>query len=182
MTDNNSDNGKVVNMIEAAQKPRNKTPKNKDNSSGDGEIKDNGSGDGGGLNWSKRFGKYGILNECLNQIYISKNEVATPVKLCNFVAEIREEIEQDSGLENKTILRIEATRAGDPKSLGIVDVPASKFFSKSSSWVYEAYGTLLLVEPGNTISDHLRMAIHQYSMLNGDIPRSQIFSYSFSDK
>lgn len=146
-------------------------------SKGSGSSGGNGGGSGSGSAATLTFGGYAIIGGCFYQEKNTQSQGDIKIKLCDFIATIHEEIEQDTGLENKAVLRIQATRH-DGMVLPVVDVQAAKFFAKTSPWVNEAYGTRLLVEPGNTKSDHLRAAIQRYSMLNGDIHRSQIFCFT----
>ncbi len=176
MTDNNLDNSKVVDLVSVANKPKSKGNKEKSN-----QTNKTDSGNGGGiLTPSEKFGSYSVINGCF---YLNKGRqtpdgyVENQIKLCNFTAKIFEEIEQDTGLENKAVLRIQATRQ-DGMTLPIVDVASNKFFAKSSVWVHEVYGTKLLIEPGSMMRDHVGQAIQRYSMQNGDIPSSQIFCFT----
>jgi len=76
--------------------------------------------------------------------------------LCNFTANILEEIIHDDGIEEKRCIAIEG-QLHNGISLPVVKVPASSF--SSMSWVPESWGMAANISPGNSIKDNLRNAI-----------------------
>jgi hypothetical protein len=142
-----------------------------------------GGGSGSGKTITQRFGDYAIISGAFNQIKAVNSgptDTATfevYIPLCDFVCQIKEEVTQDDGLQDKSILMIEGRR-NDGLMLPAVEVPVNKFYSTQGNWVNEHYGTLAFVYPGATKRDNLRAAIHLYSKLNGDVPRRHLFRYT----
>lgn len=159
----------VVELVNKAKKPT------KGGNSG------NGGGSGGGhKERQQRFADYAIINNAFHQIKSTRSgDDFIEVEIClgDFTAEILEEITNDDGLEDKAVLRIAAKR-NDGMQLPVVDVPSSKFYSSSSNWINDAFGSRLFVYPGATKRDHLRACIQRYSQLNGDIPRRHVYCYT----
>ncbi|MEQ1638657.1 MAG: cell wall-binding protein [Methylococcales bacterium] len=170
MVDNN-----VIALINGAKPPR------KPNKKGSGGNGGNGSGSGGKGNTSALiFGEYCIKNGAFfhNKPARSGNDDGCiSIQLCDFTCRIIEEVTQDSGLEDSTLLRIEATRA-DGYKLPVVDVAANKFYSSTGNWANEAYGTKVFIYPGSQKKDHLRAAIQRYSTMEADICSRHVYKYT----
>jgi hypothetical protein len=165
----------VIPISGAAQKPRQK--KNLDDKSGGGS---GGSGSGGaGKPSGLIFGDYSVKNLAFyhNKPARSGNdEGSISIQLCNFICKIIEEVTQDTGLEDSTVLKIEAIRA-DGLRLPVIEVSANKFYSSTANWANESYGTKVFIFPGSQKKDHLRAAIQCYSSLDGDIPNRHVYKY-----
>lgn len=168
-------NKTVLAVVEGAKKP--KTSKRNGTGGGSGS----GSGGGSGLSQHQQFGDYQIINGAFHQIKAvpsrSDGQVFAELPLCDFTCRIVEEITQDSGLEDKTVLHIEGQRQ-DGLKLPIVDVPATRFYSSQANWASEAWGTKVFIYPGTQKKDNLRAAIHLYSRTQGDIPRRLVHQYT----
>ncbi len=149
-----NDDKPILKIVEGAKKPRGKQS--------EAEL--------------KRFGSYSIDGGAFCQNKATRDgEVNIP--LCNFTCKIMEEISHDDGLEDKAILRIAGNRQ-DGLILPDVEVPATKFFSASSNWFNDAWGTRVLVYSGSQKKDNLRAAIQMYSTLNGDIPIRRVYGFT----
>lgn len=147
------------------------------------KSKKTGNGNGSGKEVTQRFGDYAVINGAFHQVKAVNSgptDTATfeiYIQLCDFVCQIKEEVTQDDGLQDKAILMIEGRR-NDGLTLPAVEVPVNKFYSTQGNWVNEHYGTLAFVYPGAAKRDNLRAAIHLYSKLNGDVPRRHLFRYT----
>lgn len=147
------------------------------------KSKKTGNGNGSGKEVTQRFGDYAVINGAFHQVKAVNSgptDTATfeiYIQLCDFVCQIKEEVTQDDGLQDKAILMIEGRR-NDGLTLPAVEVPVNKFYSTQGNWVNEHYGTLVFVYPGAAKRDNLRAAIHLYSKLNGDVPRRHLFRYT----
>lgn len=139
------------------------------------------SGSGSGQITKKQFGDYAIFGGAFFQIKAGRAGTdgtgEIEIQLCNFTCRIIEEITQDDGLTDQTMLRVEGRRM-DGLPLPPVDVPATKFFSTQTNWVNEFYGTLAFVFPGPAKRDNLRACIQLYSTLAGDVPKRHIYKYT----
>ena len=82
------------------------------------------------------------------------------VPLCNFAAQIVEEVSHDDGAEIKRLLTITGKRANDDL-LPAVCVDASQF--ASMRWVTPHWGSRAIIEAGASAQDHLRAAIQYLS-------------------
>jgi len=86
--------------------------------------------------------------------------VPVPQPLCNFIAEIREEVLVDDGAETRLNFKIVGKLAtGEP--LQEIIVPADKF--ANLNWVTSQWGSRAVVNAGSTSKDHLRAAIQLLS-------------------
>ena len=88
----------------------------------------------------------------------SINEYAEP--LCNFDAQIKEEIILDDGADPTRAFIIEGHLDSGP-SLPSVRIPASRF--SGMTWVTESWGMRAVVRAGNGTRDFLREAIQRLS-------------------
>jgi len=93
------------------------------------------------------------------------------IPLCNFSAQIVEEVVRDDGAERKTAFRI-AGRLFDGSPLPTVEVLAESY--PGMNWVTSAWGSRPVVYAGQGTKDHLRAAIQ---LLSGDVPRRIIFAH-----
>ena len=91
--------------------------------------------------------------------------------LCNFVAEIMEEVTLDNGVETSKVFVINGTLATGER-LPTIRVPASRF--AAMSWVPEQWGARAIVNAGPSIKDSLRAAIQRLSRRT--IPR-RVFTH-----
>lgn len=165
MTDNN-----VISLVESAKKP---TKKRRNTETG---------GSGGGTNKpiQKRVGEYAIIDRAYYQLKGRQSPdgyAEIQIKLCNFTCMILEEVTKDSGLEDSALLKIETIRE-DGLKLPVAEVSANKFFSSSSNWANEAYGSMVLILPGSQKKDNLRAAIQMFSSEEKDIPRRHVYQYT----
>jgi hypothetical protein len=80
--------------------------------------------------------------------------------LCNFDAQIREEIVLDDGAEQQRAFVIDG-RLDTNVNLPAVRVPVAKF--STMNWVAESWGRLAIVNAGMSTRDHLRVAIQKLS-------------------
>jgi hypothetical protein len=91
--------------------------------------------------------------------------------LCNFAAEITEEVTLDNGVETSKVFVINGTLATGER-LPTIRVPASRF--AAMSWVPEQWGARAIVNAGPSIKDSLRAAIQRLSRRT--IPR-RVFTH-----
>jgi hypothetical protein len=89
----------------------------------------------------------------LNTVARDGSPVSTP--LTNFTASIVEEIKRNDGVEERRVYRVELTCKGRTESA----VVPSKGFD-SLGWVGELFGSVPVVNAGQGIKDHARVAIH----------------------
>jgi hypothetical protein len=82
----------------------------------------------------------------------------TPISLCNFTARILHDVNEDDGVERRHMQEIEAHVSGRTVRFRI---PSERF--AGLSWVIEHMGSRAIVQPGQTIKDHLRTAIQRLS-------------------
>jgi len=157
----------VLAVVKNAKKPKG------NNKTGSG----NGSGGGTGKSKNKKFGAYEIMNGSFHQLKTFRDGGTVELPLCDFICRIIEEVNQDTGLEDQTILRVDGVR-NDGLRFPVVEVPSSKFYSTQASWISEFFGTSAFVYPGSSVRDNLRAAIHLYSKLEGDIPKRQVYQYT----
>ena len=80
--------------------------------------------------------------------------------LCNFDAQIREEIALDDGAEVQRAFVIEG-RLDTEGSLPATRVLIAKY--SAMNWVAESWGRRAIVNAGSSIKDHLRVAIQKLS-------------------
>ena len=143
--------------------------------------KKTGSGGGGGSGKSeiKRVGEYCITNGAYHQrkAVRGNDDGFVEFPLCNFTCKIVEEVTQDNGLEDQSVLRIEGHRQ-DGLLLPVADVPANKFYGGQGNWANDAWGVRAFVYPGSQKKDNLRACIHQFSQLEGDIHTRTIYQFT----
>ena len=89
-----------------------------------------------------------------NQLWVMDDQGPRP--LCNFTANIAEEIIHDDGLNEEVLFCVEG-RLHDGTVFPRVEVSSSKF--ASLSWVTSEWGARPLIHAGTSIKDHLRTAI-----------------------
>lgn len=161
----------VLAVVKSAKKPKG----NRRTGSG------NGSGGGSSKGKDKAFGDYIVIGSAFYHRKATRSGGDDTgfinVQLCNFSGNIVEEIIQDNGLEDTTILRIQGIRQ-DGLVLPVADVPASKFYGGQGNWANDAWGTKAFVYPGSQKKDHLRACIHQYSQLEQDITQRVEYQYT----
>lgn len=95
-----------------------------------------------------------------------------PITLSNFSAQITEEVSRDDGVEVSHFFKIKAILA-DGKLLPDAEVPAAQF--GGMSWVTQKYGADAIIYAGQSLKDHLRVAIQTLSPL---IIRRAVFSHT----
>ncbi|MCI0723825.1 MAG: bifunctional DNA primase/polymerase [Acidobacteria bacterium] len=83
-----------------------------------------------------------------------------PTSLCNFSAEIVEEVIQDDGAETTRVFVLEGA-LGDSRPLPRVQVPAARF--SGMGWVPELWGHAAVISAGFSAKDRLREAIQRLS-------------------
>lgn len=83
------------------------------------------------------------------------------IRLTNFDARIVEEIYVDDGIEKQHYYRIEGRVLPEGTPLEILTIPVSDF-QRGADWVSQ-WGTQAVVEAGNGVKDHLRVAIQKLS-------------------
>lgn len=81
-----------------------------------------------------------------------------PMRLANFVLRIVEQITEDDGNEIIHKYRLEGSCRG--RQLPQIEILAAQF--NGMTWLYQ-YGSLVIIEPGNTIRDTVRHAIQMMS-------------------
>ena len=89
-----------------------------------------------------------------NQLWLIDDQGRRP--LCNFLANITEEVIHDNGAEVEALFLIEGCM-NDGTHLPPIEVSASKF--PGMTWVSSEWGARPLVHAGSSIKDHLRAAI-----------------------
>jgi hypothetical protein len=92
--------------------------------------------------------------------------------LCNFNAQIVEEVLKDDGLECSTVLALEGVSQGG-RSLGRAEISAADFHGMN--WPVVKWGTRAVVNAGMGAKDHLRAAL-QY--LSGEVPRRVVYTHT----
>ena len=94
----------------------------------------------------------------------------TAVQLTNFIAKITTEIEESDGVETTRSLEITSSLGGRQR---VFEVPAASF--PSMNWVMAEVGAGAIVQAGQSIKDHTRVAIQT---LSGDIARKEVFLHT----
>ena len=95
-----------------------------------------------------------------------------PIILCNFTARIVQEHTLDDGAERKKVYLIKGKTAG---GIEFPEVMVSAMDFPSMNWVSINYGTTAIVEAGQAIKDHLRVAI---LVLSTDIRKITAFAHT----
>jgi hypothetical protein len=116
----------------------------------------NGDGAGSGID----PGPYTVNSGCICKIHYSDKGNTTYERLCNFDAQVTEEILLDDGAEATRAFIIEGKLA-EGKALPPCRIPASRF--AGMSWVTESWGLRAIVNAGNAKRDALREAIQRLS-------------------
>lgn len=89
---------------------------------------------------------------------LAPDGLATPVPLCNFTARILHDVKEDDGVELRHTLEVEAHLHGRMVRFRI---PSERF--AGLSWVIEHLSSRAIVQPGQTIKDHVRTAVQRLS-------------------
>jgi hypothetical protein len=97
-------------------------------------------------------------------------EYAEP--LCNFVAEITDELIRDNGVERARYFVVEGRIAGG-KFLPRTEVPAKDF--RSMNWVIPAWGSAAVPGADQGANSHLGAAIQ---LLSGEVPVREVFEHT----
>lgn len=92
--------------------------------------------------------------------YRQTKDAVVADSLCNFDAEIQEEILLDDGAEAQRAFIVEG-RLDTQAALPAARVPVAKF--SSMNWVAECWGRRAIVNAGSSTRDHLRVAIQKLS-------------------
>jgi hypothetical protein len=99
---------------------------------------------------------YAVVNGRLCRSVPTRDGAAVQIPLCNFVAEIVEEVTRDDGLEQSRRLSVEGTlHTGTP--LSAVEVSPEEF--ARGDWPLTRWGTHAVVYAGPGNRDHLRAAL-----------------------
>jgi hypothetical protein len=130
---------------------------------------------GDNAEWRSPSGDYVIMAGAFIQQRHNRDGLLIDIPLCNFIAEIIEEVIYDDGLSDKAAYRIQGKRQNGA-NLPAIEVALPKF--ALMNWSGELWGSRALIYSGATKRDNLRVAIVQYSTRNGDIPRRVIFTYT----
>jgi hypothetical protein len=99
-------------------------------------------------------------------------QTLVPDPLCNFTAQVTEEIALDDGAEVTRAFTIEG-RLDSGESLPPARVPASKF--SAMNWITDQWGLRAVVRAGNATRDHLREAIQRFSR---DAARRHVYTHT----
>lgn len=122
-------------------------------------------------NWLSDCETYEIIDGAFYQHRANK-EGAFSIKLCDGVCWIVEKIVFEDDLTDRSFFRLEGARQ-DGAYLPTIDVSLAKF--NALAWITEEWGEKIIVRPGNSIKDNLRVAILTYSTRYGDIPLQRVF-------
>lgn len=96
------------------------------------------------------------------------------VPLCNFTAQIEEEVVVDDGIDEMLYFVMKGALR-DGRQLPQVQIKAASF--PELSWVTKTWGSRAVIGAGSAMKDHLRAAIQLSSSLNGSEPR-HIFTHT----
>ena len=99
-------------------------------------------------------GRYSVENGCI-VMKRKSGEVEHSVPLCNFDAEIVSEITTDDGQEQRKVFCVKG--CSEVGRLPDIDISASEFLAMN--WPMEKWGIGAIVNVGQGIRDHLRVAI-----------------------
>ena len=94
------------------------------------------------------------------------------VPLCNFIAQVTEDILKDNGHETSRAFKVSGT-LGNGQHLMPIEVPASGF--NSLNWVTSEWGLRAIVTAGQTYKDRLREAIQ---LLSVDARQKTIYTHT----
>ena len=86
---------------------------------------------------------------------------AVEVPLCNFIAQVTEDILKDNGHETSRVFKVIGT-LGNGQPLPPIEVPASSF--NALNWVTSEWGLRAIITAGQAYKDRLREAIQLLSM------------------
>jgi hypothetical protein len=103
---------------------------------------------------------YGIEDGRIVRYQTVKEGQTISQSLCNFVAEIKEEVVLDDGADPQRAFLIEG-RLDTKAMLPETRVAVARF--PSMNWVGESWGRRAIVNAGNSTKDHLRVAIQKLS-------------------
>jgi hypothetical protein len=137
-----------------------------------------GGGNGGGSGvHDQEIGDYFIRSNAFWQKRPSRDGGFIEIKLCDFVAEVVEEISADDGLSESNFLRIRGWRFNGA-DLPVIDVPIKSFVSPQSTWANEHWGMRVFICPGAAKQANIRAAIQLFSTQKGEILRRRIYRYT----
>ena len=103
---------------------------------------------------------YANFGGTFHLLKFGKKGEATPVRLCNFTAEIEREIIKNDGHETSRYFTVSGRlESGQP--MPTVDVPASEF--NSLDWLTTAWGASPQIAVGSRFKDHVAAAIKEHS-------------------
>lgn len=115
--------------------------------------------------------QYVVKGGCICHRKVTKNgSIEDP--LCNFSAQIVEEVVQDDGLDKQTCFAIEG-KMEDGHQLNRVFVPAAQF--SSMGWPSAQWGAKPIINPGSGTKEQLRAAIQR---LSPDVPRLVTYQHT----
>lgn len=104
---------------------------------------------------------YYIENGCTWWNRPAQGGGSSPFILATFTAEIAEEVTLDDGTPDRILTWLLRLKAQDGRE-GDVRIPPDQL-GRPQQWAPRAVGTSALVMPGQTVQDHLRVAIHTAS-------------------
>ena len=120
----------------------------------------------------KDLGQYHILEGKFHRMALTKEGDERPVPLCNFVAEVTQEIVYDNNGEQSNAYKI-AGKLCNSKKLDPLYIPSAVF--KSMAWIH-LWSKGPSIEAGMGTADHVRSAIDKYSGL--DVPTATIYTHT----
>jgi hypothetical protein len=100
------------------------------------------------------------------------NDSSGHIPLCNFTAQIVQQVFLDDGVESSITFEVEGRVANGP-ALPRVEVPSADF--AAMGWVAPSWGTAAVVYAGLGTKDHLRAAIQ---LISGDVPVRTVFGHT----
>jgi hypothetical protein len=114
----------------------------------------------------------------LNSLYvvdagrICRSAGDLPVPLCNFTAQIVEEILIDDGENSDMVFAVQG-RLASGQPLPRIEVPAGSY--QGLGWVTGLWGVRANINAGSSNRDHLRAALQE---LSGDVPRRTVYAHT----
>jgi len=94
---------------------------------------------------------------------------AIPTPLCNFTARIIADVVEDDGVETRRLFEVEVVQ-GERRAA--VKVSAERF--ASIAWATEALGARAILAPGQSVRDHVRVAVQ---VLSPDIKERRVYTH-----
>jgi hypothetical protein len=110
---------------------------------------------------AKLRGGYRVEDGRICRVWIERGGIEHAEPLCNFVAEVTEDVTRDDGIDQEHYFKIAGRLAGGC-ALPAVQVPASSF--SALSWVVGNWGVQAVIAAGQSRKDQLREAIQLMSL------------------